>query len=73
MSLITKLTFCSLFYVHFYHMVRNQIDYVLLENHLTKNIKTATTYPGVDFNNYHNPVVVVLQLRHFIKAEYPNE
>ncbi|XP_060527005.1 craniofacial development protein 2-like [Cylas formicarius] len=55
------------------HIVRNQIDFVLIKSHLMKFVKSATTYPGADVKSDHNPVVINLQLRYFTRVQRPNK
>jgi len=43
--------------------VRNQIDYILINQRFKNSVKQAKTYPGADCASDHNPVVVTLEVR----------
>ena len=43
--------------------VRNQIDYILVNNRYRNSVKAAKTYPGADINSDHNPVIAKLNVR----------
>lgn len=42
------------------HIMRNQIDYLLINNRFRNCIKSVKTYPGADIGSDHNPVVAKL-------------
>lgn len=54
------------------HIIRNQIDFILIRNQLMKYVKTVSTYPGADVDSDHNPVVMDLKLRRFVKIKRSN-
>jgi hypothetical protein len=43
--------------------VRNQIDYILVNNRFRNSIKRVTTYPGADIGSDHNPLVADISLK----------
>lgn len=43
------------------HIIRNQIDYIIVNQRFRNSIKNAVTYPGADIKSDHNPVVVTMQ------------
>lgn len=45
------------------NIVRNQIDFVLVNERFKNCVKSAKTYPGADVNSDHNPVVVTLSIK----------
>ena len=45
------------------HMVRNQIDFVIINKRFRNNVKSVKTYPGADVNSDHNPLVAKICLR----------
>lgn len=45
------------------HTVRNQIDYILINNRYKNSVKSTKTYPGADINSDHNPVVANLNIK----------
>ncbi|XP_013145032.1 PREDICTED: uncharacterized protein LOC106108413, partial [Papilio polytes] len=45
------------------HIMRNQIDYIIINRRFRNSIKNAVSYPGADINSDHNPVVVTLQCK----------
>ncbi|KAI8436544.1 hypothetical protein MSG28_010075 [Choristoneura fumiferana] len=42
------------------HIIRNQIDYLMINNRFRNCIKSVKTYPGADISSDHNPVVAKL-------------
>lgn len=44
-------------------IVRNQIDFILINKRFRNCVKSAKTYPGADVGSDHNPVVVRMQLK----------
>lgn len=55
------------------HLVRNQIDFVLLKREFRKCIKSTKTYPGADINSDHNPVVMDMRIRRFVKNKFMSQ
>ncbi|CAH2096300.1 unnamed protein product [Euphydryas editha] len=53
------------------NIVRNQIDYVMLNKRFRNSIKCAKTYPGADIGSDHHPVIVDLscQLKYILKSK----
>lgn len=51
------------------HIVRNQIDYILVKREYKKFIKSVKTYPGADINSDHNPVVMDIKICRFVKSK----
>lgn len=47
-------------------IVRNQIDFVLINRRFKSSIQSAKTYPGMDIGSDHTPVVI--KLRHKLKT-----
>lgn len=49
--------------------VRNQIDYVMINNRYRNIIKSIKAYPGADVSSNHNPIIarVKIQLKNIIK------
>lgn len=45
------------------HIVRNQIDYVMINKRYRNCVKKAQTFPGADIRSDHNPVVVDVKCR----------
>ena len=45
------------------NIVRNQIDYILVNRRFRNSIPTVRTYPGADVASDHNPVVARLRVR----------
>lgn len=45
------------------HIVRNQIDFVLVNKRFKNSFKSAKTYPGADVNSDHNPVVAIIHTK----------
>lgn len=43
--------------------VRNQIDYILINNRYKNSVKSTKTYPGADINSDHNPVIAKLNIK----------
>lgn len=43
--------------------VRNQIDYILINNRYKNSIIATKTYPGADINSDHNPVIAKLNVK----------
>lgn len=52
------------------NIIRNQIDYILINKSMRKFVKAVKTYPGADINSDHNPVVMSLRLRFQKKKTY---
>lgn len=50
-------------------IVRNQIDFILLDLNFKKYMKSVKTYPGADIQSDHNPVVMDFRLSRFLKAD----
>ncbi|XP_072933758.1 uncharacterized protein [Epargyreus clarus] len=44
------------------HIVRNQIDYIMINSRFKNCVKSAKTYPGADIRSDHNPVVAEILL-----------
>lgn len=44
-------------------IVRNQIDFILINKRFRRSITSAKTFPGADINSDHNPVVATLQVK----------
>lgn len=45
------------------HIVRNQIDYVLISRRHRNTVKSLKTYPGTDIGSDHNPLVAKLCIK----------
>ena len=45
------------------NIIRNQIDYILINNLFTSSIQNVKTYPGVDISSDHKPVAATLRLK----------
>jgi len=45
------------------HIVRNQIDYILVNKRFQNSFVSVKTYPGADIMSDHNPVVGVVKVR----------
>lgn len=56
------------------HIIRNQIDYILVNKRFRNCVKSAKTYPGADIRSDHNPVVaeLVLNLKKMPKRQANN-
>lgn len=52
------------------NIVRNQIDFVLVNKIFRNSIKNCVTYPRADIKSDHNPVVATLHCK-FIKIGSP--
>lgn len=50
-------------------IVRNQIDFILMDHRFKKYVKSVKTYPGSDINSDHNPVVMALKIMRFRKIK----
>lgn len=44
-------------------IVRNQIDYLLINKRYRNSIKSAKTYPGADVSTDHNPIIVRMEVK----------
>lgn len=44
-------------------IIRNQIDYILVNKKFRNSVKTVKTYPGADIDSDHNPVVMSIRIR----------
>lgn len=44
-------------------IVRNQIDYFLINKRYRNSIKAAKTYPGADVSTDHNPVIIRIEVK----------
>lgn len=44
-------------------IIRNQIDFIMINNRFRNAIKSAKTYPGADIGSDHNPLVAQLRVR----------
>ncbi|XP_030761955.1 craniofacial development protein 2-like [Sitophilus oryzae] len=44
-------------------IVRNQIDFILINQRFRSSVKSAKTFPGADINSDHNPVVANIKLK----------
>lgn len=44
------------------HVIRNQIDYILINKRYRNSIKSAKTYPSADIKSDHNPLVATIKL-----------
>ena len=44
-------------------IIRNQIDYIIINERFRNCIKQAKTYPGADINSDHNPVVIKIKVK----------
>ena len=44
-------------------IIRNQIDFILIDERHRNSVKLTKTYPGADANSDHNPVVSTIRLR----------
>ncbi|XP_045454539.1 craniofacial development protein 2-like [Melitaea cinxia] len=45
------------------HIVRNQIDYIMVNKRFRNSFTSVKTYPGADVGSDHNPVVGVLRIK----------
>lgn len=45
------------------HIIRNQIDFVLINKRYRNAIKSVKAYPGADIKSDHNPVVATFRMR----------
>lgn len=45
------------------NIVRNQIDYIIINKRFRNSIKNCLTYPGADIKSDHNPVVATLHCK----------
>ena len=45
------------------HIVRNQIDFILVEKRYRNGILSVKTYPGTDIGSDHNPIIANLRFR----------
>lgn len=45
------------------HIVRNQIDYLIINKRFQTNIKKLAAYPGADIGSDHNPVIADFRFR----------
>ncbi|XP_039278804.1 craniofacial development protein 2-like [Nilaparvata lugens] len=45
------------------NIIRNQIDYILINNRYRNAVTSTKTYPGADINSDHNPVVAKLHIK----------
>uniref|UniRef100_A0A2A4JBK9 Reverse transcriptase domain-containing protein n=1 Tax=Heliothis virescens TaxID=7102 RepID=A0A2A4JBK9_HELVI len=45
------------------HIVRNQIDFILVNQRFKNSIKSAKTYPGADINSDHNPIIATMSIK----------
>lgn len=45
------------------NVVRNQIDYVLINKRYRSNIVSAKAYPGTDVGSDHNPKIIKIRVR----------
>lgn len=55
-------------------VIRNQIDYILVNKRYHSAVISAKTYPGTDINSDHNPVVVKVRPRwKIIKKQRPKD
>ncbi|KAG5315472.1 CFDP2 protein, partial [Acromyrmex insinuator] len=45
------------------HIVRNQIDYLIINKRFQNNIKRVATYPGSDIGSDHNPLIADFKFR----------
>lgn len=45
------------------HLVRNQIDYILINKRFRNSVTSVKTYPGADIKSDHNPLVATLKLK----------
>lgn len=52
------------------HIMRNQIDFIMINNRFKNSFKSVKTYPGADVRTDHNPVIGVLscQLKNIKKT-----
>ena len=50
------------------NIIRNQIDFILVGQHLKKYVTSVKTYPGADVRSDHNPVVMDFKMLRFRKA-----
>ena len=56
------------------NIVRNQIDYVIINRRFRSSISNAKTYPGADIGSDHNPVAVRFRMRlKLIKKRTPDK
>ena len=44
-------------------IIRNQIDYIIINERFRNCIKQAKTYPGADINSDQNPVVIKIKVK----------
>lgn len=44
-------------------IIRNQIDFVMINQRFRNSVKSVKTYPGADLASDHNPLVATVQLR----------
>jgi hypothetical protein len=51
------------------HLVRNQIDFILINKQFKRFVKSAKTYPGADLDSDHNPVVMEMKMKRFRKIK----
>uniref|UniRef100_A0A8D8LPD3 Craniofacial development protein 2 n=1 Tax=Cacopsylla melanoneura TaxID=428564 RepID=A0A8D8LPD3_9HEMI len=45
------------------NIVRNQIDFILINKKFRNSIKSAKTYPGADIRSDHNPVIIEMKVK----------
>ncbi|XP_072385599.1 uncharacterized protein [Diabrotica undecimpunctata] len=45
------------------HIIRNQIDYITINNRYKNTIESVKTYPGADIGSDHNPVVAQFRIK----------
>lgn len=50
-------------------IVRNQIDYLLINNRYRNAIKSTKTYPGADIYSDHVPVIARIRVRVIVKKQ----
>ncbi|XP_030757748.1 craniofacial development protein 2-like [Sitophilus oryzae] len=54
------------------NIIRNQIDFILINDRFKNCVKSAKTYPGADVNSDHNPVVASIEIT-FKKLKKPSK